>query len=71
MADDFRLGEHDALITQLLRRMDQMQADVSEIKLTLARQRGARSAVLWGTATFCSVLGSLLTLVARYAVGTK
>lgn len=58
---DFRLGEHDALIAQLLRRMDAVQTSLDAINQTLAEQRGERKAAMWGVSLISAVLGSMGT----------
>jgi len=75
---EFQLGRHEQAIDMLLQgqqRVEQqitvLQASVADIANSVAERKGERRMTLWFMGTGSAVLGSVLTLIARYAVATK
>lgn len=67
-ADQFTLGEHDALITTLLKGQTEILERVTKIEVHLAERRGERRVALWALGTGGGIVGAVVTTVLQAIV---
>jgi hypothetical protein len=68
MSDQFTLGEHDALISTLLKGQTEILDRVTKIEVHMAERRGERRVALWTLTTVAGVVGAAVTSLVQAVV---